>query len=146
MRYVVYLDTCCFNRPYDDQQHPLIRIETEAKLLIQYEVMKQNIDIVWSFILHYENSDNPFADRKRQIALWEARATRSVPYSHEVQKQAQRITALGIKTKDALHIACAIAAEAKYFITTDKKLLNKRVDGIVITDPMDFVRRYFGEN
>jgi hypothetical protein len=29
-----------------------------------------------------------------------------------------------------------------FFITTDKKLLNKRVDGITIVNPIDFVGRY----
>ena len=30
----IYLDMCCFNRPYDDQSQARIRIETEAKVLI----------------------------------------------------------------------------------------------------------------
>jgi len=137
---------CCFNRPYDDQLHPLIRIETEAKLLIQSEVLKGNLDLVWSFILHYENNDNPFADKKKQIALWESKAAKVVIFTPEIQSLARNIMILGIKTKDALHIACAISANANAFITTDRKLLNKQVDGISITNPMDFVRRYFYEN
>jgi len=31
----IYLDNCCFNRPYDDQDLLRIRIETEVKLEIQ---------------------------------------------------------------------------------------------------------------
>jgi len=31
----VYLDNCCFNRPYDDQNNLLVFMETEAKLFIQ---------------------------------------------------------------------------------------------------------------
>ena len=144
--YKIYLDMCCFNRPYDDQLHPIIRIETEAKLLIQSEVLKGNLDLVWSFIIHYENNDNPFVDKKKQIALWESKSARIVTFNHEIQLQAENIMKLGIKTKDALHIACAISANADAFITTDRKLLNKQVDGITITNPMDFVRRYFDEN
>jgi len=34
----VYLDNCCFNRPYDDQSHLRIRLEAEAKLKIQEEI------------------------------------------------------------------------------------------------------------
>ncbi len=30
----LYLDLCCFNRPYDDQTQTRIRLETEAKILI----------------------------------------------------------------------------------------------------------------
>ena len=36
----VYLDNCCFNRPYDNQDHLSIKLETEAKLRIQ-EMIKE---------------------------------------------------------------------------------------------------------
>ncbi len=29
---LIYLDNCCFNRPFDDQEQLNIRIETESKL------------------------------------------------------------------------------------------------------------------
>jgi predicted nucleic acid-binding protein len=45
----------------------------------------------------------------------------------------------GIKAKDSLHIACALEAKCKYFITTDRKVLNKSVDDIIIINPVDFV-------
>lgn len=47
----------------------------------------------------------------------------------------------GIKKKDSLYIARAIQADCGYFLTTDKKLLNKQLDKIVIINPLDFVRR-----
>ena len=31
MNELVYLDNCCFNRPYDNQLHPLVKLETQAK-------------------------------------------------------------------------------------------------------------------
>ena len=34
----IYLDMCCFNRPYDDQTQSRIRIETEAKVVIQEKI------------------------------------------------------------------------------------------------------------
>ena len=145
MRYKIYLDICCFNRPFDDQLQPLIKLETEAKLLIQAEVLNGNLDLIWSFIHHYENNDNPFVDRKKQIILWEAKANEVVTFMPEIKSHAESIMKLGIKNKDALHIACAIAAHADYFITTDKKLLNKQVTEISITNPMDFVRRYYSD-
>jgi predicted nucleic acid-binding protein len=44
-----------------------------------------------------------------------------------------------IKQKDSLHIACALEANCKYFITTDRKILNKTIDNIIIINPVDFV-------
>jgi hypothetical protein len=31
----IYLDNCCFNRPYDDQAYLTIKLESEAKLFVQ---------------------------------------------------------------------------------------------------------------
>jgi len=50
----------------------------------------------------------------------------------------------GIKAKDALHIACAVHSGCNYFITTDKKLLTKNIDGIRIINPIDFIRETEG--
>ena len=41
----VYLDNCCYNRPFDDQGGILIRIETEAKLFVQYEIHAGRIEL-----------------------------------------------------------------------------------------------------
>ncbi len=47
----------------------------------------------------------------------------------------------GLKSKDALHIACAIEGKAEYFITTDDKIL-KKIKGlkeIEVVDPIQFI-------
>ena len=146
MKNTIYLDSCCFNRPFDDQLQPIIRLETEAKLLIQKEILDGKLGLVWSFILHYENSDNPYADRKKQISLWENKAIIKVIFKPEIQAHAETLLSLDIKKKDALHVACALAAKADFLVTTDKKLQNKTVNGITILNPMDFVRRHFNVN
>jgi len=142
----IYLDNCCFNRPFDDQMHPVIKLETEAKLHIQQEIFLGHLDLIWSFILHYENNDNPYIDRKNQIGRWENRAVCVVTYSDAILKKANILTDKGIKTKDALHLACALEAKAEFFITTDKKLLNKTIRGINIINPVDFLRRLTNED
>ena len=64
----VYLDNCCFNRPYDDQSHLRIRLEAEAKMKIQEETRNGAFELIWSYVLDYENSRNPFKERREQIA------------------------------------------------------------------------------
>jgi len=56
--------------------------------------------------------------------------------------EAQALTALGLKSKDALHIACAIEMQCDYFITTDDKILNRMKNSheISVVDPTTFVR------
>ena len=79
MKTRVYLDNCCFNRPFDDRENLIIRLEAEAKLHVH-----------------------------------------------------------------ALHIACAIRAKCRYFLTTDKRILKKKIEGIVLLNPLDYVRRTEG--
>jgi hypothetical protein len=37
----VYLDNCCYNRPYDNQSQLRISLETQAKLYIQQLIRKR---------------------------------------------------------------------------------------------------------
>jgi len=47
----VYLDNCCYNRPYDDQNQLRVELETKAKLFIQRLITDKKIDLVISYIL-----------------------------------------------------------------------------------------------
>ena len=58
-RVLVYLDNCCFNRPYDDQSYLSVNLETEAKLAIQELINDNKLNLAWSFILDFENNANP---------------------------------------------------------------------------------------
>jgi hypothetical protein len=66
----IYLDNCCFNRPFDDQSSITVRLETEAKLNIQQKVKSKDISLVWSYVLDFENSANPLEERKIEIQKW----------------------------------------------------------------------------
>lgn len=57
---LIYLDNCCYNRPYDDQTYLPISLETQAKLYVQDLIKQKKIDLATSYILDYENSANPF--------------------------------------------------------------------------------------
>jgi hypothetical protein len=38
----IYLDTCCLNRPFDDQRQARIRLESEAVTLILEKILRKN--------------------------------------------------------------------------------------------------------
>ena len=137
----IYLDTCCYNRPYDDQTQLRINLEAQAKLFIQKQIIDGNLDLIYSFISVYENSENPFAIRKNAIFSFFSNAVTYVNYENiEVIKQrASEIMKTGIKAKDALHISCAIEGKADYFLTTDARLLKFSSDEIKIINPIDFI-------
>jgi predicted nucleic acid-binding protein len=137
----VYLDNCCFNRPYDDQDSLLIRIETEVKLEIQDRVRSGIIELGWSYVLDYENSQNPYEERSDEIIEWRKIAIDNILESQSVLNRMHGYEKLGIKSTDALHISCAVQANCNYFITVDKGILNKKklVQDIKICNPIEFI-------
>ena len=67
----IYLDNCCFNRPYDDQAQIRISLETHAKLYIQELVKNKKLDLVTSYVLWYENSRTHMRQREwRSVSLY----------------------------------------------------------------------------
>ena len=46
----VYLDNCCYNRPFDEQAQLSVRLETEAKLEVQRQMRSGELEYVWSVL------------------------------------------------------------------------------------------------
>lgn len=114
----IYLDNCCFNRPFDDQLQLRIRLEAEAKLQIQTDVRSGIHELVWSYVLDYENSKNPFQERRESIAAWRNYASGVITGIPDVVEIAQALQESKVKKLDALHLACAMYAKAEFFLTT----------------------------
>jgi hypothetical protein len=138
----LYLDNCCFNRPFDDQSHLRIRLEAEAKMRIQEEILSGSYDLVWSYLLNYKNSKNPFRERREQIAKWRGHSGEYIEESEELLGVAKVLLGHGLKKIDALHVACAIVAGADFFLTTDDGILKKAalVRNIKINDLIGFIK------
>jgi len=137
----IYLDNCCLNRPFDDQANIRIRLETEAKLYIQGKIINREIELAWSYIIDYENHFNPFEERRTTIDKWKSRAIVDIEEATDIIDNARSIQNLGVKSKDALHVACAIEARCDYFFSTDDILL-KRLSGfdkIKALNPISFL-------
>lgn len=138
----IYLDNCCLNRPFDDQSLIRIRLEAEAKIKIQDEIRAGSLDLVWSYVLDYENSKNPFEERIKQVHKWRSLSSIQVQASDKIIEASNYFMSIDMRKFDALHIACAIEGECDYFLTTDDKVLNKnnKIEGITIIDPFGFIK------
>lgn len=138
----LYLDNCMFNRPFDDQSNFKILLESEAKLKIQENIRSGLYELVWSYILDYENTKNPFRERREQIENWKQYAKTDVEADAGVINRAQSFNQLGLKKYDALHLACAIQAGSDYFLTTDNGILkhSESITEIQIKDPINFIK------
>ena len=141
----LYLDNCCFNRPYDDQTNLNIRLEAEAKIFIQNEILENNFELAWSFMMDYEISANPFHDRQLVFLKWKNIAIVDIDPTERILIRGREIMQKNINQKDAIHIACATKAECEYFLTTDRKILNKTVPKIILINPLDFIRQFYLE-
>ncbi|MCL2047219.1 MAG: hypothetical protein FWG87_00690 [Defluviitaleaceae bacterium] len=137
----LYLDMCCFNRPYDDQQQARIHVESLAKLSIQQLLTVGALEFVWSYILEFENSRNRYKLRQDTIHKFSYRCVQYVDETNEdsIIKIALPIMAQGVKEKDSLHVACAVYSACDYFITTDDRLLKYKDDRIKLLNPVQFI-------
>ena len=133
------MDVCTFNRPFDDQNQLKIKLETEAKLFIQQGIITGAYELVWSYILEYENNQNKFDDRRNAIHNWKNLAKVLCIENQEIINYAENLRKFNIRTKDALHIACSVFTKSDYLITTDKQLFNLDLNDIKIINPLVFL-------
>ena len=101
----IYLDNCCFNRPYDDQASLRVRLETEVKLDIQDRIRKGEFELVWSYVLTFENAQNPHEERRVEIRQWRKLAKADLIQTPEILEKMRELESKGIKSLDALHIS-----------------------------------------
>lgn len=140
----VYLDNCSYNRPYDDQSQIRIHLETQAKLHIQEMIRQNQIELVTSYVLDFENSNNRSMQKKMAIEKFMKENTTlyvSNKNEKDITKLAHAVMETGIKEKDAFHVACAVIAECNYFVTTDDRLLKYQSEKIKLVTPGEFIRR-----
>ncbi len=137
----IYMDNCCLNRPFDDQTKMRIRLESEAVLYIQIKITTKELELAWSYIIDYENSFNPFEERRSAINNFKSYAAIDTGETTDILENARLIQKLGVKTFDSLHVACAIETKSGYFLTTDDILLKKLAgfDMVKAMNPILFI-------
>ncbi|MBA7534557.1 hypothetical protein ES705_26806 [subsurface metagenome] len=143
---LVYLDTCTWCRPFDDQMQDRIREEASAFYEIMLHVERKDIKIVGSDALLAEIEDIGDEAKRERVRMLVKRGTSlSVKLDEDVKKIAVIIERrCGLHGGDALQVASAKIGEAKYFITTDEGVSERakcisRETGIFIINPKNFV-------
>ena len=123
----VYFDVCCLNRPFDDQRQERVRLETEA-LLIAFDRCTSG---VWHWVssgqVDLEIRRTPDRERRERLQLAASNANEVVAVEPPHFDRAAALVAMGFRAADALHLACAEAAGADVFLTTDDQLLRRSV-------------------
>lgn len=120
---VIYLDNCCYNRPFDDQTQERIHLESEAILTILQRRQAGIFKIVGSSILELEMERMHDATKKQKVKELYKVADLHINYTENIKKRSKEIMKLSkIRTFDSLHIAAAEEAKADVMLTTDDKL------------------------
>ena len=122
---LLYLDCCCFNRPFDDLSQIRVRLEAEAVEWILEESRTGRFTIVTSDYLIQELLRNPNPERRTNTTAMTQYAGLHVPALESCAYRASQIENLAITGFDALHIAAAELAKCDYLVTTDDRLLKK---------------------
>lgn len=121
----IYLDTSAYNRPFDDQTQPKIFLELQAVVIILQRVEAGIVELVTSSVLEYENSRNSDLLRQEAMTRYLQLAEIRQEVNEAIQQRAEQLGHNGVKAIDALHVAGAEMANSDYFITCDKRLINR---------------------
>lgn len=147
----IYLDACCLNRPFDDQQQIRIHLEAEAVIGILTKAETDRWELVGSEALQYELERMPDPERRRRMM----RVLSGIKTIHKINraviKRAQELERLGFAGLDSLHLACAELEPADIFLTTDDRLLMKagkhsNALKVPVDNPLNWLVKKQGEN
>lgn len=147
-----YFDMDIYNRIFDDPSQMKVRFESMAVDSLFELIEQKNDELMWSFILDYENGRNPFIERRLHIKSLSTLCKGIIKPNEEILSIAKDIMHhSNAKNKDALHLAAAINSHCDYFITCDDKFirtiernreaLSATIQKIRLYNPIDFLRR-----
>jgi predicted nucleic acid-binding protein len=140
----LYLDTCCYSRPYDDQTQEKIHMEGEAILTLINRFKQNNDEIMGSQVLDIEIDRIDEIEKMERIKyFYNQTITSKINYTADVLKRVQELSIqTKIRTFDMFHLAFAEIADANILVTTDTRFekacsrLNLRIK---VTNPLKYL-------
>ena len=119
----IYFDVCCLNRPFDDQRQDRIRLGAEAVLLILGGCEVGAWQWVSSDVVEEEVNKTPSHERRSRVRNMLSGVHSTVALTDVAIARAILLKAMGFRTYDALHLACAEEATVDVFLATDDRVL-----------------------
>jgi hypothetical protein len=93
--YLVYLDVCCLNRPFDDQKQDRIRLETEAIIIILNKCTTENWQLVTSNAIEAEIANISNREKLKQIIEILSIATTRILVNETIASRTLELNQLG---------------------------------------------------
>ena len=139
---IIYLDNCCYNRPFDDQTQERIHLESEAILTVLKMGQMKKVIIAGSEILELEINRMQDENKKQRVLNLYNVADMRILYTEKIRKRSAEIMSISqIRTFDSLHIATAEEADADVLLTTDdnfEKMAQKLELRTRVVNPLRF--------
>ena len=139
----LYLDNCCYNRPFDDLKQEKISLEVGAIDSIINMYVKGKLMIYKSRAIDYEISKMSNGKKKRQVEdLYDGLELENISYTYELDERVEELEKYNIHFMDGYHIAFAESKKVDYLITVDKQLINasrKAKLKLKVINPVEFV-------
>jgi predicted nucleic acid-binding protein len=119
----IYLDLCCLNRPFDDWSQERIRLEGDSILSIIERVRVGQWQLIGSEAIALELAKMQNLEKKDSITKLLELAILTQEIDEVIDQRSQLLESLGFGLYDSFHLACAEAAKADVFLSTDDRLL-----------------------
>jgi len=121
----IYLDACCLNRPFDDQEQARIHLESEAIRFILKHIGATDFTWVGSDVLEYEIDQTPDMNKHAEMLFSMDKISENVESEHEDKARIAELESMGFDSMDAVHLMCAEKAKVDVLLTTDDKFRKK---------------------
>lgn len=139
----LYLDNSFLNRPFDDPSIGTNSLEAETLSAIAELISKEKVELVGSSFIIYENSLNPFPERKKFVEEFMSNALEHQDVTISIRNRAHVLEQeYHLDPIDALHAATAEEAKVDYFITADYTLIKRYKGPLRIVTPLQFAYEY----
>ncbi|WP_353572052.1 PIN domain-containing protein [Candidatus Albibeggiatoa sp. nov. BB20] len=136
----IYMDACCFNRPFDEQSNLRVKIEAEAIKTILTICEEGSWQLISSQALEFEIGNTTDEIKKMQMLFMLDNAVSIIQLVPSIIDRAKYFETKGITAFDAMHLACA-ETQADIFLTVDDKFLRKaqKLSSLAVNNPLNWL-------
>jgi predicted nucleic acid-binding protein len=125
-KFKIYLDCCCFCRPFDDLSQQKVNFEREAVLSIINSCEEGLWDVFRSDALEDEISRITDTVKQQKVLKLYSSAKLNVEINDEIiDRSSKLIKMFNLGAFDAVHLASAEYGKADILLTTDRKFYNR---------------------
>ena len=142
----IYLDNCCYGRPFDDLTQEKIKQEAESIRKIINLSKDNKLIIVSSQFVKYEIDNIKLKEKQAEILNFYYCDEYHV-LTNRISKLAKYYQTFNLKTFDSLHLATAETNGVDYLLTTDVDFIKYSLrfeHNAKVINPYDFIKEEFG--